>query len=205
MLELETATPIEIESGSSAEVQAASNWKSNLFALAETQKELAGSLKDLSSDVESVFARDGTLTALEKRKWWGGCSVPAKAAEELLRTLQITVSVACFLAPTQPAQISFALRRLKNEQAIIALLPRFDDVLLTLRSHDFSRDIAAHRLWFAVGDQWPAQMSQLFRLNPGLPIPQQFIRTALLSDDSSAPMIVTAQKIFADNSAPKAQ
>jgi len=48
---------------------------------------------DIHEDhVEWLFARDGALTARENGKWWGGCPVPAKAAEELLRTLDITIA-----------------------------------------------------------------------------------------------------------------
>jgi hypothetical protein len=90
------------------------------------------------------------------------------------------------------------LERLKPEQAIVALLPRFEDLVLTLHCHVFSCDISAHRLWFIAGDNWPAQMAKLFEKNPGLPLPQQFIRTALLHEDASGPLIATAQKIFAD-------
>jgi len=198
MLELETAKPIEIESRNSAQIQAHSNWKINLSALAETQKQLAISLANLNVQVDWIFARDGALSALENGKWWGGCSVPAKAAKELLRTLQITSSVACFLFPSHPTQISYALQRLRSEQAIIALFPRLEDLFLTLHCHDFSNDITGHRLWFIAGDHWPSQISDLFRRNPGLPLPQQFIRTALLCDDASAPLIAAAQKVFND-------
>jgi len=205
MLELESGTQSQLQSRSSAEIQSASNWRRNLLALRQTQEELAQSLVNAKLDVQWVFARDGALTAFENGKWWGGCSVPAKAAEELLRTLQITTSLACFLAPAHPAQLAFALRRLKAEQAIIALLPRFEDLILSLHCHDFSDDIIAHRLWFVGGDTWPAQLSELLRHNPGLPIPQQFVRTPLLSDDASAPLIAVAQRIFADELSHRSQ
>jgi hypothetical protein len=194
---LEVDSVIETATASAA-LQAEDNWKRNLPALGKTQNALAASLTQINPQVEWIFARDGSLTALVNGKWWGGCSVPSKAAQELLKTLQITAPVACFLAPSHPAQIAFALRRLKSEQAITALLPRLEDLVLALHCHDFSDDISSHRLWFTAGEQWPAQMVQLFRQYPGLAIPQQFIRTALLSDDASAPLIATAQKIFTD-------
>jgi len=112
MLDLETTTAIETTATSSAADEASFNRLQNLAALAETQPNLVAS-RNLEN-LKWTFARDGTLTALENGKWWGGCSVPAKAAEELLRPLQITASVACFLAPAHPAQILFALRRLKT-------------------------------------------------------------------------------------------
>src|SRR5882672_5686669 len=118
MLDLESATQSAVEAPSSATLQATGNWRHNLAALARTQAELAASLTQINPRAEWIFARDGALTAFETGIWWGGCSVPLKAAEELLNTLQITVSVACFLAPAHPAQIAFALRRLKCEQAV---------------------------------------------------------------------------------------
>ncbi|HEV8292138.1 MAG TPA: hypothetical protein VGP94_09445, partial [Tepidisphaeraceae bacterium] len=198
MLEIDSVIETAIAAPASAAQQAEHNWKRNLAALGETQDALASSLTQINPQVEWIFARDGSLTAFENSKWWGGCSVPAKAGQELLKTLQITAPVACFLAPSHPAQIAFALRRLKSEQAIIALLPRFEDLVLALHCHDFSDDISSHRLWFTAGEQWPAQMAQLFLQNPGLAIPQQFIRTALLPDDSSGPLIAESQKIFTD-------
>lgn len=174
------------------------NWQRNLEALAGTQADLAGSLSPMNAGIEWVFARDGALTALEDQKWWGGCSVPLKAAEELLRTLEITASTACFLVPSHWGQIETALRRLKPEQAVVALVGRFDDLRLMLQCRDFANDISAHRLWFCAGDAWAAQMAGLFRSNHGLAIPQQFIRTALFSDETSTTLIATAQKIFSE-------
>jgi len=196
MLDLETTIEFDSTATTTAARQSESNCQQNLIASRQTQPKLTA-LSNLEN-LKWLFARDNTLTALQNGKWWGGCSVPAKAAQELLKTLQINSSMACFLAPAHPAQIAFALSRLRNEQAIIALLPRADDLLLTLHCHDFSADLAAHRLWFVAGEQWAVQLAELFRSNPGLAIPQQFIRTALLSDDTSAPLISSAQQIFMD-------
>jgi hypothetical protein len=198
MLELESATQTTVDAPKSARLGAMRNWQRNLEALAGTQAELAGSLAPMDAGIEWVFGRDGSLTALEDQKWWGGCSVPLKAAEELLRTLEITAATACFLAPFHSAQIEIALRRLEPEQAVVALLPRFDDLRFILHCQDFSGDISAHRLWFTAGDQWPRDMLELFRSNRGLAIPQQFIRTILLSDETSTNLISTAQKIFSE-------
>ena len=122
--------------------------------------------------------------------------MPSKAAEELLRTLHITAPVACFLAPSHAAQIAFALAQLGPEQTIIVIMPGEREISLALHCHDFSADLSSHRLWFAAGEDWARQMSQILEANPGLPIPQQFIRTALLGEDVSGPLIATAQKIF---------
>jgi hypothetical protein len=198
MLELDSAVPTTLAAAGSAAVLAQQNWKGNLAALAANQPDLTAALAQIQPSVESIFARDGTLTALEKAKWWGGCSVPAKAAEELLKSLHITAAMACFLAPSHPAQIAFALDQLKPEQAIVAVVPHLNDLALSLHCQDFSIEISSHRLWFSAGKNWRQQIGQIFESNPGLAIPQQFIRTALLNDDASAPLIATAQKLFSD-------
>src|SRR4051812_34560819 len=100
MLDLESGNSMVIEAACSASLEAARNWKRNLAALAT-------SVAQINPQTEFVFARDGALTALQDGKWWGGCSVPEKAAEELLQTLNITSPVACFLCPTHSAQIAF--------------------------------------------------------------------------------------------------
>src|SRR5207248_11357255 len=47
---------------------------------------------------------------------------------------------------------------------------------------DFSADIAAGRLFWVGGDDWPEQLEKLLNDQPGLPLPQQYIRTRLLLD-----------------------
>src|SRR3954471_5526676 len=121
MLELDSAIQTTLEAISAAAPQAAGNWHRNLAAITATQSDLAKSIAGI--EVEWLFARDGTLSAIEDGKWWGGCSVPGRAAEELLRTLDITNAVACFLNPSHPAQLALALGRIRPEQAVIALLP----------------------------------------------------------------------------------
>ena len=191
MLELQSATETIVEVCTSATREALHNWQRNCAAL--------NRLLDFAQPkVEWLFGRDGALTAQHDGKWWGSCSVPAKAAEQLLGTLNITCPVACFICPAHPAQIAFALKKLQPEQAVIALFERAEDWILTLHCHDFSADIAAHRLWFVAGEDWARQMTELFVAHPGLPLPQQFIRTALLPDDVSSPLIATAQKIFTE-------
>jgi len=160
-----------------------------------TQPELS---RAAELDVEWVFARDGAMTAMQAGKWWGGCSVPQAAAEELLRTLEITGGMACFLAPAHAAQISFALRAMRPEQALIVVLPGELDLAIALHCEDFADEIAAHRLWFAAGEAWADQLAALFRRHHGLVIPQQFIRTTLLVEDASAAMISAAQSVFSN-------
>src|SRR5687768_1986901 len=110
MLETGKLPQMGVDRATSAQLLAACNWQRNLAALSETQPEVAPLLV---AEVEWVFGRDGALTAQQGGKWWGGCSVPQAAAEELLRTLEITSAMACFLAPAHGAQVATALRRLK--------------------------------------------------------------------------------------------
>src|SRR3954464_7968170 len=108
MLDMDVAMQA-VEAPTSAARESKRNWQRNLAAITATQSDLAESIAAANCPVEWIFARDGTLTAFENGKWWCGCSVPAKAAEELLKTLQISATMACFLAPSHPAQIAFAL------------------------------------------------------------------------------------------------
>src|SRR4051812_36646301 len=150
MLELEPATASCPPLASAAARQANFNHQQNVGGLRETQPELTA----LRSNevVEWVFARDGSLTALDRNgKWHGGCSVPHRAAEELLGSLEISANVACFLAPAHAAQIAIALDRLKAHQAVIAVVPEMGDLNIALHCDDFAKDIAAHRLWFVAG------------------------------------------------------
>src|SRR5437868_4179329 len=73
-----------------------------------------------------------------------------------------------FLAPAHAAQIAVALGRLKPHQAVIALLPELAELSIALCCQNFSKDIAAHRLWFVAGENWREQLSQLLCNNPGL-------------------------------------
>src|SRR4051812_28336614 len=103
--------------------QAAENFNANRAALRATQP-LSLDLRDPPD--EWVFARDGSLTAREQRvsftvdaapsnPWLAGCSVPMLAAKEVLKTLNVTGPVACFLAPSHAAQVRVALDRMRPE------------------------------------------------------------------------------------------
>src|SRR5215212_6817318 len=89
-IDIESPRPVLLSQANSAQRQAQLNLNSNVRALQKTQPQLIASEMKFSK-VDWLYARDGSLTALdENQKWWAACSVPARAAEELLRTLEIS-------------------------------------------------------------------------------------------------------------------
>ncbi len=79
---------------------------------------------------------------------------------------------------------------------MICLVPTFAALRFLLHCDDFSHELATNRLWFATGDQWAKMLQDLLRRYPGLPIPAQFIRTALTTDAAGGSLIEAAQGIF---------
>ena len=129
MLELEAIVESNCNATSSAARQAELNRQQNLRALEKTQPQLATSR---ATEIRWVFARDGSLTAIDQSgKWHGGCSVPHRAAGELLRSLEIAANVACFLAPIVQRQI-----RSKQFTADIidSIVGRLQEVVLPIPS-----------------------------------------------------------------------
>lgn len=179
---------------------AADHLRSNARGLALTQPDLASFLPELCSDpLAWVYARDGSLSSrATDGRWWAGCSLPARAAEQQLRTLDVTGPVACFLDPPHPAHLRAALDKTGPSQAIVAIVPDERALAVLLGCADLSADLAAHRLWFAVGPDWPAQVRQLFRDRPGLAAPTQFVRLALADPAALDPMIADARAALAD-------
>ena len=184
--------------GASAKEMAQRNWAENLRALHEAQP---GALSVTAGELpgpEWLFARDGSATAmLPNQRWWGGCSVPHAAARVMLRKMDIAGNVACFLSPMHAAQLRVALDMLEPRQAIIALVPDASTLWVMLHCEDFSKDIAAHRLWFAAGEEWERELARLFVDNPGLPTPAQFIRPIVADPEPTDRLIAPAQKVFA--------
>src|SRR5687767_5348968 len=94
-----------------------------------------------------VFGRDGSLTAFdESGHWWSGCSLPVRAAGEVLKTLDVRGPVGCFLAPPHAAHVKVALEMLRPGQAVIAIVPEERDLRVMLQCWDFSADICRGRL-----------------------------------------------------------
>lgn len=181
-----------------AQQTAQANLGANLSALAETQPRLLFADLALPAGKEWIFGRDGTLTARSfQGQWWGGCSLPRRAAEVVLKSLDASGRTVCFLRPPFAAQIRVALEKTRADQAIIALVPSIDSLSVILHSEDFSTDLQSHRLWFAWGESWHDELGRLFDENPGLPTPAQFVRGAAADQTEAEALIPTAQQVFA--------
>jgi hypothetical protein len=191
------ATPLET-SFTLAQRQAADNWSANAAALRSAQRELCGSLPAIREGLSFIFGRDGALTAMTAdEKWWHGCSLPRRAAQAILKTLDSTGRVSCFLSPPHAAQIRVALDTLCAEQAIIVLCPDAEALAVMLRCENFAADISARRMLFAWGSGWKEEMIRLFNEHPGLPTPEQFIRGAAVDHGDTDALIPMAQEVFA--------
>lgn len=172
-------------------------WGANRTALASTQQRLTLQ-PPADSDTEFVFARDGSLSALQSGRWLAGCSVPTATARKFLEKLELRCTVGCFLNPTHAAQIREAFNHLTPTQALIAVIADEQTLQYLLHCEDLSAEISGHRLWFTVGDQWAAQLADLLSEHPGLPVPGQFIRTPLTPDERLKPLISAAQEVFSE-------
>ena len=152
-----------------------------------------------------VLGRDGSLTARDASgRWWGGSSLPLLVGRSLLTTLEPAGVVGCFLSPTTAGQVRAALEKASAGQAVIAVVP--DDATARVVAHcdDFSAEIRSGRLWFACGFRWGKILAGLLEANPGLPVPQQYIRTALLDDEALAGLTAVANPVFAAETARRA-
>jgi hypothetical protein len=146
--------------------------------------------------VQWIFARDGYLTARTSAGWWSGCSVPLRAGRELLKLLELKGNVGCFLHPTHAGQIRACFEKLSRAQAIIAVVPDVESLRVVLHCDDFSSEIEAARLYFVSGTDWSDQLARLFGRYSGMPLPQQFVRTALLEDADMAVLTEDAQAVI---------
>ena len=182
---------------------AETNWRANVRALSLRQPGLIDAIRAEPPGVaEWVFARDGSLTAFGLGgAWWAGCSVPLLAARAMLKSLDTGGRVACFLSPPLSAHLSVALDTLRPDQAVVTIHPDSAVLAVLLRCGDFSADISAGRLWFACGGQWPAELSQVFRNNPGLATPSQFVRLPITPAETVEQLIAAAQDVFAERNA----
>ena len=182
------------------------NLQANLRELTRTQPRLIATIENTPLDPEPVYARDGSLTAFgPDGRWWHDCSVPLRAAEAMLATLDVKGRVACMLAPTLGAQVRVALDRMRPDQALVALCPDAADVRVMVESHDFSAGLIAHRLWFAWGDDWVEQLRCLFDERPGLATPAQFVRLPTTAAEDVERMVPAAQAVFAEVNAGRAR
>ena len=155
--------------------------------------------------VRWAFGRDGSLTAFgPDGNWWHGCSVPLAAADAMLASMDVQGRVACLLRPTLASQVRVALRQCRADQAIIALSPEPADLPVLLHCDDFSKEILAHRLWFAWGAEWPAALERLFEERPGLATPTQFVRLPTTPPEQVDALVAAAQPLFAAAGAARA-
>lgn len=192
------------EQATAAARRAASNWKANHSALQENHPELAATLEAEQADVEWVFGRDGYLTAQSGETWWSGCSVPLRSARYMMRTLDINGSIACMLHPDHAAQVRVVTDALQHPQGVIVLLPDLHALRVLLGCDDFSNELHAHRLWFACGEAWSAELRRMLDENPGLPTPTQFIRPVAADNTRHDDLVTPAQQIFAEINARRA-
>ncbi len=193
---MDTATLTSPDIATAADRLADGNFLANLAALGPVQPELSRRISAAPCGLQWIFARDGYLSARTPAGWWTGCSVPLTAAREMLKKLELIGSVGCFLNPTHAAQIRACFEKIGDTQAVIAVLPDLDALTMILHCEDFSTEIAAARLYFVSGDDWADQLADLLARHPGLPLPQQFVRTVLLDDAEMAPFSCAAQAII---------
>jgi hypothetical protein len=185
--------------------QAADNFRANLSAMASCQPELADSLRGQDGIAEWVFGRDGYLTARMDGAWWIGCSIPLRTARELLKKLELIGGLGCMLNPSHAAQIRACIEKLQPAQAILAVIPEMESLKILLHCDDFSAELGAARLFFAAGADWPSDLGAIFEKFPGLALPQQFIRTALLDDGEMARLSSEAQIIISRETARRSE
>jgi len=152
-----------------AEREAETNWNNNLAALRVNQPAAAEILDPVEVDIRWIFARDGSLTAMDHDgKWWGGCSVPLLAGESILKTLETAPTGSCLLAPAHAGLVWAARQRMGSWPVLFVVQPDLQIARMILSCHDFSDQISRHRLWLVCGEDWPQQLRQLLDDHPGL-------------------------------------
>ncbi len=167
--------------------------------MSAVQPRLIEPLQPLSVSGEWVFARDGSVTLLDDSgRWLGGCSVPYRAADVMLKSFEPRGTVAAFLAPMHAAEIRAALDRITPQQSVLVLQPDLQTVRTILSCEDFSADFESHRLHFTTGQHWLAELRTLFHEHPGLPTPQQFIKLPTAQAEIVDPIISDTQKALGE-------
>ncbi len=196
-----TTTPPTLESSdetamTQAALEAADHRAANLNSLALTQAALAEQLPGWNTDLEWVYARDGALTVLRDGHWWTDCSVPRRAGQAMLKSLEAKGTVACYLYPAHPAHVKTVLQQTPHDHALVVIWPDLDFARIAMGCCDFADEISRGRLWFAVGQDWPRQLAEIFDQQPGLSTPQIFVRTSTLNEEYAAEMVPAAQHVF---------
>jgi hypothetical protein len=193
---METVIPTAEATTTTADRRATANLRANLEAMTSLQPDLVEPVRQTSISIDWVFARDGFLTGRTSSGWWSDCSVPLLAGRQMFKKLELTGVSGCFLNPLNAGQIRAAFERLQSTQAMIAVVPEMETLRIILHCGDFSNELDAARLFFAAGPDWPKQLESLFDKFPGLPLPQQFIRTPLMEDADMVPFTTEAQAVI---------
>jgi hypothetical protein len=148
----------------------------------------------MASDVEQLqwtIARDGSRTGLVNGAWLGGCSVPKRSAELMLRNLVVTGRSVCLLLPTHPQQIAACLERIDPTIALIVLLADASEHSLI--------EPCLGQLTQPLLVAWDrGSLAKVFADHPGLPIPRQFVRLPVAAAGLSDQTIAWAQQVFGE-------
>lgn len=147
------------------------------------------------SDLEWVTARDGSRTARLQttQTWWGGCSVPRRSAQMMFRSFNPQGRLACLLLPTHPHQVGVCLEKMPARHGLIVIIDSESSLTFYMACCDFSDE--TDRLFFA----WdPASLGRIFEQNPGLPVPQQFIRLPVSDPSACEKVIEWCQRVFSN-------
>jgi hypothetical protein len=178
------------------------NFSANLGALAELQPELIGIIRRPAEEWTWIYGRDGALTALSSdNQWLSDCSLPRRAAEEMLKNLNLSGRVSALLAPVHAWQIRRMLELMPPDQAVIVITPDASFLPMALHCVDFSEELFAHRLFFASGENYAQQLTSLFDQYPGLPTPSVFIRPPTTLEHIAQPLIESSTQIFTKSNA----
>jgi hypothetical protein len=199
------AVQLELPPADSADGAAAKRWERNLAAIRILQPKLEQWVKSVSVPFKWAFARDGYLTAKDGEAWFRGCSVPLLAGREMLKKLELSGSVGCFVCPSHAGEIRACFERLGANQAFVAVVSDPLTLAVMLHCDDFSAEIRGGRLLFAGGWDWAAQLDAIFESQPGLALPQTFIRTVLIDDEELNRFAAEAQAIISDLTARRTQ
>jgi hypothetical protein len=179
--------------------RAVANFAANCYAIRQNQPSLPEHFAPLPEGLQWVLARDGSLTALNADgTWWAECSLPWRAARSMFKSLKLDSLFGCFLSPAWAAQLRLCLDLIEPRQAIVAVCPGVEELVVMLHCESFAEDIAAGRMWFAAGENWPTQIEAIFDTHPGLIVPSQFIRAMSQHKDKIEAMIPPGQKALTD-------
>ncbi len=148
----------------------------------------------MASDVDQLqwtIARDGSRTARVDGAWLGGCSVPKRSAELMLRNLTVTGRSVCLLLPTHPQQIAACIERIDPTIALIVLLADASEQSLI--------EPCLGQLAQPLLVAWDRDsLAKIFIDHPGLPIPRQFVRLPVTAPALSDQTIAWAQQVFGE-------